>query len=231
MVSERIIQILSAFTDATREVDFSNPLGKAEMLYEQICRRYPSNFYGYFQPVLEYFEKNVIPHKIAVFESGISLLRMEKIERLVGHQNLHLLMTNLWEHDLSKFSEREAPYYAYHNFKDPAASIVSQPEFEAAWHHHKVNNPHHPEYWWSVNRFGKAQALPMPVIYQVEMVADWIGAGKTYGSTLEQWLPANLHKFRFHPETSKSLLMILRNIGYNARFVSNRKTRLYTPII
>ena len=62
-----------------------------------------------------------------------------------------------------------------------------------------MNNPHHPEYWLNPNRSGELEPLPMPNIYTLEMIADWIGAGKTYGSTLEEWLPKNINKFKFKP--------------------------------
>lgn len=229
-MKQEIIKMLSDFSRGAKDFDWETSLGKAEILFNKVVVRYPSDFLTYYMPVLTYLEKTVVPHKVEVFKAGVELITNKAIGEFVGYKNLPVFLQNLWDHDLSKFSQKEAPYYAYHNFKDPTASIVSPAEFEAAWHHHKVNNPHHPEYWWSVGRDGKTKALPMPPIYQVEMVADWIGAGKTYGSTLEQWLPENLHKFYFHPETAKGVLFILNTIGICARFTSNRKTRLFVPI-
>ena len=90
--------------------------------------------------------------------------------------------------------------------------------FEKAWHHHKQNNPHHPEYWLNPNRSGILDVLPMPKIYVLEMIADWIGAGKTYGSTLEEWLPSNLHKFVWHRETANNVFSILLHLGIKTEF-------------
>ena len=52
----------------------------------------------------------------------------------------------------------------------------------------------------------------MPALYVMEMIADWMGAGKTYGSTLEEWLPNNLHKFRFGV-SHKTVHDILNDMG------------------
>ena len=57
----------------------------------------------------------------------------------------------------------------------------------------------------------------MPKIYVAEMVADWTGAGRTYGSTLEEWLPKNIDSFLFHPSTAICLHGILFNLGFNNR--------------
>jgi hypothetical protein len=118
---------------------------------------------------------------------------------------------HLWLHDLSKFSSQEAIGYALHDFKNP--QDATRVAFEDAWHHHKMNNPHHPEYWLNPNRGGVLEVRPIPMIYLVEMMADWIGAGRTYGKTLEEWLPQNLHHFRFHTLTVIHVTELLKAIG------------------
>lgn len=157
----------------------------------------------YYWGVLGYFEEKVIPHKIAVYQAGIELSHQPWFKDYLGTQAKEDFLYNLWVHDMSKFSANEAFGYAMYNFKDPHPE--SKPAFEASWHHHKMNNPHHPEYWFNPDRSGKLEPIPMPSLYVMEMLADWIGAGKTYGSTLEEWLPKNLPKFKFGP--SKSIVM------------------------
>jgi len=52
----------------------------------------------------------------------------------------------------------------------------------------------------------------MPYKYVLEMVADWIGAGEIYGSSLDEWLPKNRGTFNFSLETSVRLDIILNAI-------------------
>lgn len=162
----------------------------------------------YYWGVMGYFEKVVIPHKIAVHNAGIDLARQPWFKNYLGEQAKEQFIYNLWVHDLSKFSANEAFGYAMYDRK----TGHGKDGFEQAWHHHKMNNPHHPEYWFNPNRSGELDQLPMEIIYAMEMIADWIGAGKTYGSSLEKWIPENLPKFKFG--LSKSLIRnILKDVG------------------
>jgi hypothetical protein len=163
----------------------------------------------YYFGVTDYLNKVVIPHKIAVYESGVHLAAQEWFkDYLKLGEEKELFLDNLWTHDLSKFSANEVFGYAMYNRE----TGHGKEGFEIAWHHHKMNNPHHPEYWFNPNRSGELEPIAMPAIYVLEMIADWMGAGKTYGSTLEQWLPGNLHKFKFG--VAKSIVQnILKDIG------------------
>ena len=149
----------------------------------------------YYWGVLKYFTDVVVPHKIAVFEAGMRLLHHKKLKHLMVGDRKEEFAKNLWIHDMSKFSANEAFGYAMHDFKNPHAK--SKEGFYLAWHHHKMNNPHHPEYWLNPNSGGALEPLPMPDIYILEMIADWEGAGKTYGSSIEEWLPKNISRFKF----------------------------------
>lgn len=162
--------------------------------------------------VYEYFKQKVIPHKIAVYQAGLELLKRSTMHNYLSTADQEQFLRNLWVHDLSKFSANEAFGYAAYNFKNPTP--VQKQSFEASWHHHKMNNPHHPEYWHNPNRSGVLEPIKMPTIYIVEMLADWIGAGRTYGSTLEAWLPDNLSKFQFGPNRSivREIIEQLANI-------------------
>ena len=147
------------------------------------------NYFGYTQ----YMNKTIIPHKIAVYESGMELLKNPEIDVQLSSQSKEEFIYNLWIHDLSKFSADEIFGYANYNRETGSGKL----QFEKAWHHHKMHNPHHPEYWLNPNRSGELEMLPIPNIYILEMIADWMGASKTYGSTLAEWMPQNLPKFRF----------------------------------
>lgn len=154
--------------------------------------------------IFNFLKDSVIPHKINVFLAGIELVR-----NLIGFDNaaIGIFIENLIYHDLSKFSEFEAFGYAQwfsgSGKKDKAL-------FDAAWHNHKMNNKHHPEYWFDVEKDGSTTVLEMPFVYVLEMVADWVGAGMSYGNAIDTWLPDNLPKFVFHENTCKDLQYILK---------------------
>lgn len=126
--------------------------------------------------------------------------------------------TPLWQliiHDISKFSPKEAPHYGRHFFGDR-----SHPEmFAAAWLHHQNHNPHHWEYWLSRTKHNKSpdeySVLPMPMKYVREMVADWMGAGRTYEGRWPEsldtwaWLKQNRQNMRLHPITQDRIDLVL----------------------
>lgn len=184
----------------------------ANQLYAKFtveCFEY-SDDYQFFN-VADYMQHTVIPHKIAVYEAGLNLLKQKWFSDFV--RDRFAFLENIWTHDMSKFSAIEALGYAFHNFKSKDYDI----NFEMAWHHHKMNNPHHPEYWLNPSRTGEPEVLPMPNIFIVEMIADWIGAGKTYGNTLEKWLPDNIYKFRWHEKTAQTVKLILQRIDIDVK--------------
>lgn len=201
-------QVFRAFVDACGGdlEEFTN-LVYSRFIIEDFCY---SDDWKYFN-VLAYFQEKVVPHKIAVFQSGIELSRNQWFEKL--YIDKAQFIENLWLHDISKFSANESFGYAFHDFKSKEYSL----SFEMAWHHHKQFNAHHPEHWLNANRSGILDVLPMPKIYIVEMIADWIGAGRTYGSTLEEWLPKNIQKFKWHEKTAVELKEILSNIGIETK--------------
>ncbi len=167
--------------------------------------RYSDDFI--YQSVLQYFKEKLIPHKIEVFKAGLELLKMDWFKRLDIDEETFLY--NLYIHDLSKFSAIEAIPYALHDFGSPNFSN----EMKYAWCHHKAINKHHPEHWLNPMRNGELKPLPMDDIFIVEMIADWIGAGKCYGEPFEEWVPKNIDTFKFHPETEQKVRTILKEMG------------------
>ncbi len=192
--------VFKKFTDAVSTS--GDPIELSQMLHNRFTVddfAYHDDMY-YFG-IMKYFNEVVIPHKIAVYEAGMDIDEKLLSSNLLSQSERQEFHTNLWIHDLSKFSAKEAFGYAMYNRK----TGHGKEEFELAWHHHKMNNPHHPEYWLNPNRSGELEALPMPQIYICEMVADWMGASKVYGGTMEKWLPENLPKFKFANPTKVGL--------------------------
>ena len=115
---------------------------------------------------LKYF-KTICKHKVVVF------------------QECHACGIT-WQgiiHDLSKFSRDEfissAKYYC--EDRSPHYGDAAENGYSLAWLHHKGCNKHHWEFWTDFNENdGSIKANKIPYNYVVEMVCDWVGAGKVY---------------------------------------------------
>lgn len=124
------------------------------------------------------------------------------------------------KHDLSKFSPIEfgpsAKYFQGN--KSPNESEKEDCGYSIAWLHHKGVNKHHWEWWTDFGSDGQIIANKIPLKYVIEMICDWIGAGKVYSK--EKWTqeePLNYYnKVRkgryFHEETEKLIIFLLETI-------------------
>ena len=123
-------------------------------------------------------------------------------------------------HDLSKFSHTEfSPSAKY--FQGNRSPIEAEKEncgYSFAWLHHKGCNPHHWEYWIDFASDGGIIADRIPKKYVIEMLCDWIGAGKVYAKG--KWTQSDpldyYNKVRagryFHPETEQVIVRFLELI-------------------
>jgi len=94
-------------------------------------------------------------------------------------------------HDLSKFSLvefKESLRFYQQGKSSPIPVAKSEQGYSLAWQHHKGRNPHHYEYWTDNYDTGITY-IQMPYKYVLELIADWLAAGKTYNGknfTVEQ---------------------------------------------
>lgn len=90
-------------------------------------------------------------------------------------------------HDNSKYSRKEFFEYAkYYNGKgSPVNQCKKEKGYCEGWQHHKGHNPHHWHYWVDNIAEEGGVGLIIPYKYAVEMMCDWIGAGKLYEK--ENW--------------------------------------------
>lgn len=112
-------------------------------------------------------------------------------------------------HDLSKFLPDEwLPYTNYFYGKE-----FNDRRFRAAWNRHIHRNPHHWQYWILTQDEDPRMILPMPHQYRVEMLCDWIGAGKVqgHGNDVLEWYTKQRENIVLHPETQA---WIEKEIGY-----------------
>ncbi len=121
-------------------------------------------------------------------------------------------------HDLSKFSPSEFSASAKYYNNEKGSVNKDSCGYTEAWLHHKGINKHHWEWWIDFGSNGEIIANKIPSKYVVEMLCDWIGAGKVYENT--KWTQSSpleyYNKVRkgryFHPETEKLILYLLELI-------------------
>ena len=127
-------------------------------------------------------------------------------------------------HDLSKFSPTEFLPSArfFQGDKSPIEAQKAAEGYSVAWLHHKGHNKHHWEWWTDFGERGEIIANKIPSDYVIEMICDWIGAGKVYGGgNWTQAEPLNYYNKvkndrHFHQETEElvvKLLEIIRDKG------------------
>ena len=109
-------------------------------------------------------------------------------------------------HDLSKYSIAEfvASAKYFQGNSSPIDAEKVEKGYSYAWLHHRGRNPHHWEYW--LDNFSKGtEPLKIPYKYAMEMICDWIGAGKVYNKT--GWTRQEPRKF-FEYKLSKGDLIL-----------------------
>lgn len=113
------------------------------------------------------------------------------------------------KHDMSKFSPTEflESVKYFNGSKSPIDVCKQKYGWSKAWMHHRGRNPHHYEYWQ--DNFDKGgESVRMPYKYALELVCDYLGAGKaymkegfSYKSEYEWWLNKKKNGLAMHPHT------------------------------
>lgn len=113
-------------------------------------------------------------------------------------------------HDLSKFSPREFFPYAKFFYKKQVRdktgyykpTDTGDAAFEYAWLSHARANDHHWQYWVLATEDGN-KVYEMSDNARLEMLCDWIGAGKAQKTTggPGAWYNSNKDKLILGPET------------------------------
>ena len=128
----------------------------------------------------------------------------------------HGLFWQAITHDLSKLLLSEL--IPYTNFF--YGNNYSKEKFDYAWLLHQKRNKHHWQWWILPEDNGTNKILDMPLKYRIEMLCDWIGAGKAQGKTspkndpfkeVRTWYKTNKNIIKLHPNTEK---WIKKEINY-----------------
>lgn len=198
--------MLEAFNPYTKHTNLPSSSCMTELF-----KSYPDHFSDIDEMnCVKYFKEIVIPHKLHVFNEGLKLMEFPFFDRY--GINPDDFLKRLMHHDLSKFSYTEAVGYMHKHFKQ---IDFGSSEFKLAWNHHKNHNDHHAEYWMSVNSMGVVEYLQISNIAIMEMFADWMGAGHSYGESFEDWFPKHSKRFKFHPLTATTICNITQFMFHN----------------
>ena len=107
------------------------------------------------------------------------------------------------KHDISKFSliEFSESIKYYQGTSSPIDACKKEKGYSLAWQHHKGRNDHHYEYWVDNNK-----ALIMPKKAAIEMICDFLGAGRAYSgknfsykSEYFWWREKEKENLKIHP--------------------------------
>ena len=122
-----------------------------------------------------------------------------------------------WKHDLSKYSPTEfwesVRYWT--GTHSPIDEAKKQQGYSRAWLHHRGRNPHHWAYW--ADNFSEGMTIyPMPKDDFVEMVCDFLAAGRAYSGDMFSysgertwWLHEREYGSRAMNEKNKEMLDII----------------------
>jgi len=121
------------------------------------------------------------------------------------------LYIHAFTHDLSKLRPSEFfPYARFFMSKDRANNYKTKTsdedniDFQSGWLLHQKRNKHHWQFWILPEDEGGIKVLEMPLKYRKEMLCDWRGAGRAYGTPdTRKWWRENNHKMKLHPEVRK----------------------------
>ncbi len=115
-------------------------------------------------------------------------------------------------HDLSKFRPSEwIPYARCFYASDGSKQYKEDYTFGLAWNDHQKRNKHHYQYWVILWDRGEYEPLEMPRKYILEMIADWMGAGRTITGKWEvkEWYEKNKENIKLSIITRRTVESIL----------------------
>ena len=130
------------------------------------------------------------------------------------------------KHDISKFSPVEfwESVKYYQGNRSPIDACKEANGVSKAWMHHKGRNTHHYEYWQ--DNFDKGgHPVQMPYKDAVEMLCDFLGAGRaymgknfTYQSEYAWWKKKISNPIAMHPQTKTFIDICLNYLSNSAEY-------------
>lgn len=102
-------------------------------------------------------------------------------------------------HDISKF--RPSEFFPYANYFYGDRTEKTSKAFDSAWLKHQHRNKHHWQHWVLQEDTGETKLQEMPKQYRLEMICDWVGASKAYGSDIVAWYAQSRPARKLNPKT------------------------------
>ena len=134
------------------------------------------------------------------------------------------------KHDMSKFSPTEfwESVRYYQGNRSPIDACKEENGVSKAWLHHKGRNRHHYEYWQ--DNFDKGgEPLQMPYKDAVEMLCDYLGAGRaymgknfTYKAEWQWWVRKNQQNLAMHPSSKEFISCVLINLAHDEKRIKKQ---------
>jgi hypothetical protein len=137
------------------------------------------------------------------------------VPELKSHlQYLSYVLRHKWFVFVAGRRTNEWTAYVKTFYTDEDGSYVRE-QFDRAWLHHQHKNPHHWQHWILRKDDGDVIPLEMPPAYVLEMVADWMGAGRTITGKWEVggWYEKNRSKIILHPVTRARVEGLLKALA------------------
>ncbi len=123
-------------------------------------------------------------------------------------------------HDLSKYSPTEfwESVKYFQGNRSPIDACKEVNGYSMAWMHHKGRNPHHYEHWQ--DNFDKGgQAVQMPFKYALELVCDYLAAGRAYMkkdfsyiAEYDWWCGKKKNPIAMHSQTKEFIELMLNQM-------------------
>lgn len=147
---------------------------------------------------------------------------VDNLPDLFSQVDLHVMKTQILNHDASKNSPEEYAAYDRYFYGGNKSFRVVQ-DFQRAWLHHIHENPHHWQYWVLNNDEPEEGEviLEMDYIYIIEMICDWWAFSWQKGDLSEifSWYDKHQKYIKLAPNTRNTvedILWTLRGrLGYN----------------
>ena len=124
------------------------------------------------------------------------------------------------KHDMSKFSPTEfwESVKYFQGNRSPIDACKEKNGYSRAWLHHRGRNRHHYEYWTD-NYDRGGEALRMPYKDAVEMLCDYLAAGRaymkkdfSYEAEYKWWLKKKSGNIMMHPTTMRFITQCLERL-------------------
>lgn len=138
-------------------------------------------------------------------------------------------------HDMSKLSPTEFLEGVKYWNKDHSPIIDAKRDigYSKAWFHHRNRNKHHYEYWMDNFDQGGENIL-MPCKYALEMIADFLAAGKIYATNnniyeqeLAWWTNRQKQPLAMHPVLQNYVTKCLKHMVKTNRTISKTTAKRF----